>query len=98
MDAAKARTSPTKVQEDEDLGDLEIDEAEIEKLDEDLWYLLKDKLDGAEQNGEINGLRKGEGIKAYHKIYKWSASVTGLALTSKMNLAMGPVPPKKATE
>ena len=70
----------------------------IEKLDEDIWYVLKDKLEGAEANGKMKGLRQGEAIKAYQNIYKWYASVTGLALTSKMNNAMSPTPPNNISE
>ena len=75
------------MQEDDDKGDdWDIEEDDIDKLDEDLWYVLKDKLDGVDPNGKMKGLKQGEGIKAYQKIYKWYAAVTGLALTGKMGL------------
>ena len=36
-----------------DVGGIEVDsEEDIEKLDEDIWYVLKDKLEGAEANGK----------------------------------------------
>ena len=94
----RRRASREKVEEDEAKGDFDIDLETIEKLDEDLWYVLKDKLDGAEANGKLKGLKQGEGIKAYQKIYKWYAAVTGIALTGKMNQAMSPAAPKKINE
>ena len=68
------------------------------KLDEDVWYILNDKLEGIEPRGKLKGLREGDGLQAYQRIYKWYSAVTGVTLSAKMSLAMNPDKPKKVAE
>ena len=37
------------------LADYELDEDDYNKLDEDLWYVLNDKLEGIETRAKIKG-------------------------------------------
>ena len=34
----------------------------LSRLDEDLWYVLKDRLEGVEANGKLKGLKEGDGF------------------------------------
>ena len=55
-------------------------------------------LKGVESRCKLKGLREGEGLTAYQKIYKWYSAVTGVTLSGKVNLAMNPEKPKKITD
>ena len=90
-------TGPAK-QADTDKGPYQFNEVRVEKLDEDLWYVLNDKLEGIETRAKIKGLEDGDGIPAYQKIFKWYSAVTGNVLAHKVNQAMNPEPSKKVTE
>ena len=70
----------------------------MKQLEEDLWYILTDKLEGLDPRGKMKGLREGEGPTAYQNIYKWYSAVTGVTLSGKMNLAMNPEKPTKVTD
>ena len=67
------------------------------------WYSkapknVNDKLEGIEPRGKLKGLREGDGLQAYQKIYKWYSAVTGVTLSAKMSLAMNPDKPKKIAD
>ena len=83
---------------DDNKGDYEFTMSNLKQLEEDLWYILTDKLEGQEPRGKIKGLREGDGLTAYQKTYKWYSAVTGVTLSGKMNLAMKPEKPKKVTD
>jgi len=70
----------------------------MKQLEEDLWYILNEKLEGTEPRGKLKGLREGEGLTAYQKTYKWYSAVTGVTLSNKMNLAMNPEMPRKLND
>merc|ERR1712113_804501 len=91
--------APLTVQrEDDDKGDYELDDDDYQKLNEDMWYLLKDKLDGDDALGKLKGLEDGEGIMGYQKLYKFYSVVTGSTSSHKMGLAMNPDRPKRVNE
>ena len=92
----KASAAERKV--DDDKGDYEFPMSSLKQLEEDLWYIFNDKLEGQEPRGKIKGLHEGDGLTAYQKIYKWYSAVTGVTLSGKMNLAMNPDKPKKITD
>ena len=71
---------------------------QMHKLDEYVWCVLNDKLDGVETRGKLKGLREGDGLQAYQKVYKWYSAVTGVTLPAKMSLAVNPDKPKKISE
>ena len=48
--------------------------------------------------GKLKGLKEGQGLTAYQKVYKWYSAVTGVTLKAKTNLAMNPDKPKKVTD
>ena len=90
---AKARA--VKQQEDDDKGEHEFTTDQLCKLDEDLWYLVNDKLEGVEPRGKLKGLREGDGLQVYQKLYKWYSFVTGVTLSAEMRLAVTPCRPRK---
>ena len=53
---------------------------------------------GTDPRGKLKGLREGEGLTAYQKVYKWYSAVTGVTLSNKMNLAMSPEKPKNISD
>ena len=63
-----------------------------------MWYILDEKLDGIDPRGKLKGLKEGEGLTAYQKVYKWYSAVTGVTLKAKANLAMNPDKPKKVSD
>ena len=83
---------------DDNKGDYDFTMLNMKQLEEDLWYILTDKLEGQEPRGKVKGLREGDGLTAYQKIYKWYSAVTGVTLSGKMNFAMNPEKPKKITD
>ena len=83
---------------DDNKGEYEFNVKLKRRHDEDLWYILNEKLEGIDPRGKLKGLREGEGLAAYQKTYKWYSAVTGGALATQMTLAMRPEPPKKVTE
>ena len=50
-----ARASPSAKQADVDKGPYKFTEEMVDKLDEDLWYVLSDKLEGIETRAKIKG-------------------------------------------
>ena len=56
---------------DDNKGDYEFTITNLKQLEEDLWYILTDKLEGQEPRGKVKGLREGDGLTASQKIYKW---------------------------
>ena len=90
-----SKSSLVKQTQDDNKGEHEFTAEHLTKLDEDLWYILNDKLEGIEPRGKLKGLREGDGLQAYQKIYKWYSAVTGVTLSAKMSLAMNPDKPKK---
>ena len=48
-----AKASPVKQKQDDDKGEHEVTEEHLTKLDEDLWYILNDKLEGIEPRGKL---------------------------------------------
>ena len=63
--------------EDDNKGEYELDDDDYQKLNEDLWYILKEKLEGDDALGKLKGLDDGEGIMGYQKLYKFYSAVTG---------------------
>ena len=55
------KASQAKQKEDEDKGDYEFTEEEKAQMGEDLWYILNEKLEGAEARGKLKGLTDGDG-------------------------------------
>ena len=90
-----AQASPATQAIEDNKGDFEFTDEHMEKLDEDLWYVLNDKLVGDEPRGKLKGLSDGDGLTAYQKLYKWYSAVTGVTLSAKMSEAMNPEPPKR---
>ena len=88
------KASAAKQLADDNKGEYDFTTDHLAKLDEDLWYILNDKLEGIEPRGKLKGLREGDGLQAYQKIYKWYSAVTGVTLSAKMSLAMNPDKPK----
>ena len=43
----------------------------MHRLSEDLWYILNEKLEGQDPLGKLKGLKEGQGLTAYQKVYKW---------------------------
>ena len=66
----------------------------LNKLNEDLWWVLNEKLEGDDPRSKLKGLSDGDGVIAYQKVYKWYSAVTGATLSQKMSQAMNPDPPK----
>ena len=64
------KATSVKQKQDDDRGEYEFTTEHLAKLDEDLWYILNDKLEGIEPRGKLKGLREGDGLQAYQKIYK----------------------------
>ena len=83
---------------DDNKGDYDFTMRNMKQLEEDLWYIFTDKLEGQDPRGKVKGLCEGDGLTAYQKIYKWYSAVTGVTLSGKMNLAMNPEKPKKITD
>ena len=52
---------------DDNKGDYEFTMANLKQLEEDLWYILTDKLEGQEPRGKIKGLREGDGLPLTRK-------------------------------
>ena len=63
-----------------------------------MWHIWNDKLDGVDTRGTLNGLREGDGLQAYQKVYKRYSAVTGVSMSAKMSLAMHLDKPKKISE
>ena len=59
------KASATKQAEDDGKGDFDFEGEQVHKLDEDLWYILNDKLDGAQPRWKLKGLREGDGLQAH---------------------------------
>ena len=55
---------------DENKGDYEFTLKNMKQLEEDLWYIFTDKLEGQDPRGKIKRFREGDGLTAYQKIYK----------------------------
>ena len=87
-----------KQTEDDNKGEHEFTSEHQFTLDEDLFYILNDKLEGIEPRGKLKGLREGDGLQAYQKIYKWYSAVTRVTLSHKMSLAMNPERPRTVNE
>ena len=90
--------NPARRQVEDSKGDMTFTQQDASKLAEDLWYVLNEKLEGAEVRGKLKGLADGEGLAAYQKIFKWYSAVTGATLSQKMSQAMHPDSPKKVKE
>ena len=43
---------------DDNKGDYEFTKTNIKQLEEDLWYIFTDKLEGQEPRGKVKGLRE----------------------------------------
>ena len=56
----------------------------VTRLEEDQWYILTEKLDGAEPRAKIQGPQDCEGLLAYIEICKWYSAVAGVTLPAKM--------------
>ena len=89
------KASQGKRDEDDNKGDYEFTEENKVQLEEDLWYILNEKLEGIEARGKLKGIMDGDGIMAWQKVHKWYSAVTGATLSSKMSQAMNPDPPRK---
>ena len=90
--------SPAERTIDDNKGEYDFTEKDMFRLSEDLWYILNDKLEGQDPLGKLKGLKEGQGLTAYQKVYKWYFAVTGVTLKAKTNLAMNPDKPKKVTD
>ena len=93
------KASDERQMEDDDKGEeLDFTENDLDRLNEDLWYIMQEKMEGEETRTKLKGLKEGEGLGGYQKIYRWYSAVTGITLAQKMNSAMNPVKPKKVTD
>ena len=63
-----------------------------------MWYTFNDKSDGVDPRGRVKGLREGDGLQAYLKVYKWHSAVTGVTLSAHVGLAMNPDKPENFSE
>ena len=55
---------------------------DLERLSEELYYVLVEKTEG-DAGLRVNSGETGEGLQAYMRLYLWFAGTTGLALTEK---------------
>ena len=65
----------------------------LNKLNEDLFYILMDKCEG-EAASRVLSVKKGEGLEAYQQIYLWFAGQSGMALSKRMEWVMRPSVPR----
>ena len=63
--AEHLKASAVKQLDDDDKGDHEFTTEQLGTLDEDLGYILNDKLEGSEPRGNLKGLREGDGLQAW---------------------------------
>ena len=89
------KATPERQRDEDKKRECDLDEDEYDKRNADLWYLLKDKLEGDDALGKLKGLDDGEGIMGYQKFYKFYSAVPASTLSHKMGLAMNPDKPKK---
>ena len=61
------KATPARQQVEDSKGDFSFTDQDLQRLDEDLWYVLNEKLEGAEVLGKLKGLSDGDGITAYQK-------------------------------
>ena len=73
-----------KQDEDDQKGDYEFTDEDKIKLEEGLWYILNEKLEGPEARGKLKGPMDGDGIMACPKVFNWYSVVTGATLSSMM--------------
>ena len=66
---------------------------DIQRLNEDLYYILVDKCEGEAASRIMSALR-GHGVEAYQYIYMWFAGQSGMALSKRMQWIMAPPVPK----
>ena len=64
-----AKASAAKHNAYYDQCDYDIESDGVEKLDEALWCLLNDHLEGTEVWGKLKSLREGDGLAAYQHIH-----------------------------
>ena len=69
------------------------DPIDIQRLNEDLYYILVDKCEGEAANRIMSALR-GHGVEAYQYIYLWFAGQSGMALSKRMQWIIIPQCPK----
>ena len=67
---------------------------DLNKPNEDLFYILMDKCEGEAASRVLSG-KKGEGLGAYQQIYLWFAGESGMALSKRMEWVMRPPVPRK---
>ena len=70
----RTNASLQRVQEDDDEGEYETDTDDMGKLDEDLWDLFNDKLEGVEPRGKLKVLKECDWESAYQKISYWPSA------------------------
>ena len=70
---------------------------DINKLNDDVYFILVDKCEGEAATRVMNAPR-GRGIEAYQNIYLWFAGQSGMALTKRMQWVMSPPIPKDDNE
>eukprot|EP00959_Pyramimonas_sp_CCMP1952_P363184 7605404-Pyramimonas_sp.AAC.1 len=61
------KATQAKQAEDDNKGDYELTEGDKTQMEEDLWYILNEKVEGAEARGTLKGLMDGDGIMAWQK-------------------------------
>ena len=68
------------------------------ELKENSYYVVRKKCVAKEAKSILRAIPQGEGFTAYTRIYKWYKDVSGMAITTRMQAAMNPTPPKKEEE
>eukprot|EP00959_Pyramimonas_sp_CCMP1952_P249996 5226321-Pyramimonas_sp.AAC.1 len=61
------KANQAKQAEDDNKRDHEFTEGDKTEKEEDLWYILNEKLEGAEAMGKLKGPMDGDGIMAWQK-------------------------------
>eukprot|EP00959_Pyramimonas_sp_CCMP1952_P378432 7927466-Pyramimonas_sp.AAC.1 len=61
------KANSAKQAEDDNKGEHEFTEGDETQMEEDLWYILNEKLEGADARGKLKGLMDGDGIMAWQK-------------------------------
>ena len=62
-----------------------------------MWSILVDKIEG-EARSVMLSVNKGEGVKAWAKIWRWFTRTSGLGMSERRERIMRPDPPKKEQE
>ena len=67
---------------------------DLDRLNQDLYFLLVDKTDGEAAN-KVAGSARGEGINTLTKLYVWFGGSSGLSIQERIKQMMSPSPVKE---